>query len=140
MKKRFIILPVLLGSIFLINACSKGKEDICDYNQICYTEEPDELYVKLELSTSPNNAADVTFYRGYYEEGDIIDEFSTIEGAIYYLMPVDQRYTATAKYEDNGEEITVIDSEKLSAISYENCETTCYDWEDEIVLDLKLVE
>jgi hypothetical protein len=55
-------------------------------------------------------------------------------------MPVNERYTATAKYLVEGDTVMVIDSERLSNDSYQNCEETCYDYDDEIILNLKLAK
>lgn len=139
MKNRIIYIAFLFVSILILASCSKGKNDICDPDEICYTDKPDELYVKLEFSNSPNSdPIEVSFYEGYLDDGDLYETFTTTNSSEYYIMPVGKRYTASAKYMDGEDAILVIDSDKLSAISYENCEETCYDWEDEIVLDLKL--
>ncbi|WP_107039919.1 hypothetical protein [Brumimicrobium mesophilum] len=141
MKKHLKYTLVIIGFIALSVSCSKtnSQDDICDPNQICYTSKPTELYVKLELSSSPNaQPIQVSFYEGYFDDGELFDTFTTNSSEEYYLMPVGKRYTATAKYVKNGDTIMVIDSEKLNAASYENCEETCYDYDAEIVLDLKL--
>src|SRR5690554_4227068 len=97
-------------------SCSKSKNDICDPNEICYTEKPDELYVKLELSNSPNSEpVEVKFYKGYMDDGELYETFTTTNSSEYYLMPVNKRYTASAKYMDGEDAILVIDSDKLSA-------------------------
>lgn len=141
MKKLIKYTLLSIGFMSLVTSCNKGKSDICDPDQICYTQKPDELYIKLEISTSQGSAPiEVSLYEGNMDDGELYETFFTNESAEYYLMPVGRRYTATAKYVSNGDTIVVIDSDKLKAYSYENCEETCYDYDDEIVLDLKLDE
>lgn len=141
MKKLIKYTLLSIGFLSLTTACNKGKNDICDPDQICYTQKPTELYIKLEISTNPTSAPiEVSLYEGNMDDGELYETFFTNNSEEYYLMPVGRRYTATAKYLSGSDTIVVIDSEKLKAYSYENCEETCYDYDDEIVLDLKLVE
>ncbi len=138
--KKFLKYSVLtLFLITLSTSCKKTKDDICDINQVCYTEKPDELYIKVELSNSPSSEPiEVKMYKGYLEDGELYNTYSTTESTIYYLMPVGKRYTVTAKYKKGNDYILVVDSEKLTSESYKNCDETCYDWDEELVLDLKL--
>ncbi|HZH87472.1 MAG TPA: hypothetical protein VFD77_09145 [Brumimicrobium sp.] len=139
MKNSIKITLLAVGIILFSTSCSKTKDDICDINIICYTEAPDDLYVKLELSTNPSSTPiEVRFYIGNMDNGELYDKFHTTNNVEYYLMPINERYTATAKYLVEGDTVMVIDSDRLSRESYKNCEETCYDWEDEIILNLKL--
>lgn len=139
MKNSIKVTFLAVGIILFSTSCSKTKDDICDTNIICYTEAPDDLYVKLELSTNPSSTPiEISFYIGNMDNGELYDKFHTVNSVEYYLMPVNERYTATAKYLVEGDTIMVIDSDRLSRESYKNCEETCYDWEDEIILNLKL--
>ncbi|PWH81875.1 hypothetical protein [Brumimicrobium oceani] len=139
MKRQLKHSLILLFFITLNTSCGKSNNDICDPDQICYTQKPDELYIKVELSNNPNSEAiEVKLYKGYIDDGELYDTFFTTENTVYYLMPEGERYSVTAKYKDGNDYILVVDSEKLRSESYENCEETCYDWDEEIVLDLKL--
>src|SRR5690554_2359977 len=139
MKNSIKITLLAVGIILFSTSCSKTKDDICDINIICYTEAPDDLYVKLELSTNPSSTPiEVRFYIGNMDNGELYDKFHTTNNVEYYLMPINERYTATAKYLVEGDTVMVIDSDRLSREFYKNCEETCYDWEDEIILNLKL--
>jgi hypothetical protein len=141
MKKQLKYSILALGFIAMTASCNKSKDDICDPDQICYTSKPDELYIKLELSTNPSSEPiEISLYEDYLDDGELYDSFFTTESTVYYLVPVGKRYTATAKYKKDGDNILVLDSDRLTSISYENCEETCYDWDEELVLDLKLVE
>ena|SRR5690554_1299140 len=129
----------LTSTLLFFVACTKTKNDICDVNQICYTDAPNELYVKLELSPNPSSdPVEVMFYIGNLDNGELYDHFYTLSDVEYYLMPVNERYTAAAKYLVDGDTIMVVNSDKLNRTSYKNCDETCYDWEDEMVLNLKL--
>lgn len=140
MKKQIRNIFLVIGLITIVTSCGKSKQDICDPNEICYTSKPDELYLKLELSTNPSSGPiEVSLYIGNLDDGELYETFTTTQSAEYYLMPVNETYTATAKYKKDGDNILVIDSERLKAVSYKNCEETCYDWDEEIILDLKLM-
>ena len=141
MKKQLKYTLIIIGFITLSVSCNKtnSQDDICDPNQICYTSEPTELYIKLELASSPNSdPIQVSLYEGNFDDGELFDTFITNSTEEYYLMPVGKRYTATAKYVEDQDTILVIDSGKLNTASYQNCEETCYDFDAELVLDLKL--
>ncbi|HLV42433.1 MAG TPA: hypothetical protein VKY37_09150 [Brumimicrobium sp.] len=139
MKNLFKIILLVFTVTLLSTSCNKTKSDICDTNKVCYTQAPDELYVKLELSTNPSAVPiDVKFYIGNMDNGKLYDHFYTNNNVEYFLMPVSENYTATARYIVEGDTVMVIDSDRLSNQSYKNCEETCYDWDDEIILNLKL--
>lgn len=141
MKNLIKVAFFIIGIALINTSCSKSKNDICDTNKICYTQAPDELYVKLELSTNPSSdPIEVKFYIGNMDNGELYDHFYTLKSTEYYLMPVNERYTATAKYFVEGDTILVINSDRLTNNSYKNCDETCYDWDDEIVLNLKLAK
>jgi hypothetical protein len=141
MKNSIKITFIAFGVMLLSASCTKSNDDICDPNKVCYTEAPNDLYVKLELSTNPSSQPiAVKFYVGNMDDGELFDNFFTTNNVEYYLMPVNERYTATAKYLVEGDTVMVIDSERLSNDSYQNCEETCYDYDDEIILNLKLAK
>jgi hypothetical protein len=132
------IVSILLGFMSCENNNTFNSND-CDQNIICYTEAPDELFVKLELSESPDgNPVIVRFYEGNVDDGVVIDSFSTYNLEESYLLPVNEDYSAEATYGENGNTIIAIDGERLSRESFQNCNTTCYDWDHTITLDLKL--
>lgn len=139
MKNQILYIGIAVLSVFVMLSCSKEK-NICDEDKVCYTEGPDSLYVKLSLSDNPqkNTLKEVSFYKGYFDDGKLIDHFYTQEKEIYYLLPIDSRYTASAKYVDGKDTVLVIDGGKLGDGSYTNCEESCYDWNEELILNLTL--
>lgn len=139
MKNSIKIILIVFTVTLFSTSCNKSKDDICDTNKICYTQAPDELYVKLELSTNPTiQPIDVSFYIGNLDDGELFEQFFTNNNTEYFLMPINKRYTATARYIVEGDTVMVINSDRLSNQSYKNCDETCYDWDDEMVLNLKL--
>lgn len=141
MKNSIKITLFAFAVLLLSTSCKKTKDDICDVNQICYTQAPDSLWVKLELSTNPSSQPiEVKFFKGNMDNGDLDDHFYTINNVEYFLRPVNQRYTATAKYLVEGDTVMVINSDKLTRESFKNCEETCYDWNDEVILNLRLAK
>ncbi|MBW7866846.1 MAG: hypothetical protein H3C31_00815 [Brumimicrobium sp.] len=137
MKKLYYISLICIICISLSSCFKKKEKEICDENKICYTEGPDDLYVKLKISKS-NKPVEIRMYKGYYDKGEKIDKFFTNNTEETYLLPIDNRYTATAKYVVNGDTIMVIDSDELGNGAYKNCDKSCYDWEEGILLDLEL--
>lgn len=139
MKTLVQITFLILGSIVLFTSCSKDNSSSCKSDITCYTDAPDSLWVKLDLSNkSYDNPIYARFYVGNMDDGDLYDEFQTTNDEEYYLVPVDQRYTATAQYVSEGDTILVVDSDKLDRSSCQDGNATCYDWDYEITLDLKL--
>lgn len=140
MKAIFSITLLVLGSIVLFVSCKKSNASTCDDNKTCYTDAPDSLWVKLDLANeSYDNPIRVKFYIGNMDDGELYDEFQTTDDEAYYLVPVDERYTATAQFLVNeNDTVIVIDSEKLNQSSCKDGNATCYDWDHEITLDLKI--
>lgn len=139
MKRIFYIL-IAVFSVLIVSSCGKttGNGD-CDQSITCYTQKPKELFVKLQLSKNENDSpVEVTFFKGDIDEGDTIENFTTISTEESYLMPINEDYSATARYQDGDDTIIAVDGDRLSAESFENCDETCYDWEHTIVLDLRL--
>lgn len=140
MKTAFQITFIVLSSIALFVSCSKGNSSTCSGNKPCYTDSPDSLFVKLDLANDKyDHPVLVKFYIGNMDDGVLYDEFQTTNDEEYYLVPVDEHYTATAQFiVDDNDTVIVIDSEKLSTTSCKDGDVTCYDWDHEITLDLKL--
>lgn len=137
-RYKIVLACVALLTMALITSCDKDK-DICDENKVCYTDQPDSLYVKLKLPDDlGSDSVEISFYKGYFDTGEKIDQFYTSQKEIYYLMPVNERYSASARYIDGNDTIAVIDGDKLEDGSYTNCDKSCYDWDDEMELDLRI--
>lgn len=131
-----------IAVIALFTAASCGKttgNGECDQSITCYTQKPDSLFVKLQLSKNENDSpVEVTFFEGDIDDGDTIEKFTTISTEESYLIPINEDYSATARYQEGENTIIAVDGDRLSAESFENCDETCYDWEHTMVLDLRL--
>src|SRR5690554_7685633 len=55
MKNSIKTILLAFTATLIISSCTKSSNDICDTNQICYTQAPDDLHVKLEFSTNPSS-------------------------------------------------------------------------------------
>ncbi|MGM0477877.1 MAG: hypothetical protein ACQERC_01550 [Bacteroidota bacterium] len=131
---------IAVFSVFIVTSCGKttGNGE-CDQSITCYTQKPDELFVKLDLSKNGNDSpVEVTFFKGDIDEGDTIENFTTLSSDESYLMPINEDYSATARYQEGENTIIAVDGDRLSAESFENCDETCYDWDHTMVLDLRL--
>ncbi len=138
--KRIFYSLIAIFSVLIVSSCGKttGNGE-CDQDITCYTQKPEELFVKLQLSKNESDSpVEVTFYKGDIDDGDIIDNFPTDSTEESYLMPINEDYSATARYLEGQDTIIAVDGERLSAESFENCDETCYDWDHTIVLDLRL--
>jgi len=144
MRQSFLITifsVLLISFTFSCSKKSKSSTGECSANVICYTQEPGELYVKLELTQPKNNVpTEVTFYKGNIDKGEILEVFPTLSTEVVYLVPVGIIYSATAKYVVDGDTVIVVDGDKLTTSYCTDGDTECYDWDHEMVLDLKLKE
>lgn len=139
MKSIFQIIFLGIFSAALLSACNKESTGSCDSDITCYTAAPDSLWIKLDLDNDDyNNPIHVKFYIGNMDDGELYDEFQTTNEEEFYLVPVNERYTGTAKYVENNDTTLVIDSDKLKRSSCEDNDTKCYDYEYTVTLDLKL--
>ena len=97
------------------------------------------LYVRLDLTNSPGGKpVKVTFYIGDIDKGEVFDSFLTTSAMEMYQMPVNEKYSATAKYVVNGDTILVVDGDQLTRKYCTDDNTNCYDWDYEMGLDLRL--
>lgn len=145
MKHPFLITFLSVFLISLTFSCQKKNKSkdtgSCNSNIICYTGEPDQLYVTLELSPSQNNLPiEVKFYSGSIDKGNLLDAFTTLASSETYIVKVDKTYSATAKYVTDGDTVIVVDSGHLATSYCTDNDTKCYDWDHELALDLKLKE
>ncbi|MDX1653424.1 MAG: hypothetical protein R3277_13080 [Brumimicrobium sp.] len=119
-------------------ACKKNSDD-CDPNMICYTEKPDSLYIELRLSPNPSgDPIEVRFFIGNVNDGELYHTFFTNSDREYFHMPVGQKYAAEARYKENGNTIVAVDGDRLEAEYKMNCDLKCYEWNEDLVLDLEL--
>ena len=131
---------LIIGTFAILTSCNKDSSGSCSSGIICYTDAPDSLWVKLNLiNPDYDDSIFVKLYVGNMDDGEVYDSFKTINEEEYYLVPVNQDYTATAQFlVENNDTIIVIDSDRLNRRSCLDGDATCYDWDHEITLDLTL--
>lgn len=134
------LIVFLFATFAVLMSCEKTS-NACDENKVCYTQKPDSLYIELQLSESPDNQPiDVNFYIGNVDDGELYYSFQTNNTTEYFLMPVNQRYSAEAFYHSDDINTVAVDGDQLEAEYFMNCDVKCYKWEDDLVFDLKLKE
>ncbi len=131
---------LIIGALVVLTSCDKDNSATCSNDIICYTDAPDSLWVKLNLANPDyEDSILVQLYIGNMDDGELYDSFKTINDEEYYLVPVNQDYTATARFlNQNNDTIIVIDSDRLNRKSCLDGDVSCYDWDHEITLDLIL--
>lgn len=135
MKYLYVFFLAVFG--FLMS-CEKTS-NACDENQICYTQKPDSLYIELQLSNSPSDElVQVNFYIGNSDDGELYYSFETNNTTEYFLMPVNERYSAEAIYQEPGKTTIAVDGDRLEADYFMNCDVRCYKWDEDLVFDLRL--
>ncbi len=137
-KKGFLFLSAV---ILVLTSCTKNNNGAqeCDPNLICYTLPPVNLPVILRISQSPDGTpVKIRMYEGNVDDGVMFDSFETNALEEIYELPVNKRYSAEAEYSDGETIIIAIDGDRLNRDSFENCNQTCYDYNNRIILDLEL--
>ncbi|MEX1190455.1 MAG: hypothetical protein WED10_03465 [Brumimicrobium sp.] len=131
-------LMFLLFASTLIFSCKKSSSS-CDENKVCYTQKPDSLYIELQLSpTLDDSPIEVKFFVGNSDDGELYHSFTTYNELEYFLMPVGEKYAAEAYYTEGDVTTVAVDGERLEADYFMNCDVQCYEWEKDLILDLKL--
>lgn len=134
MKYAIVLFIVFSG---LLISCDKTSNS-CDEDTVCYTAKPDSLYIELQLSNSPSDEpVQVNFYIGNSDDGELYYSFETNNTTEYFLMPVNQKYSAEAVYQYADITTIAVDGDRLEADYFMNCDQKCYKWDD-LVFDLKL--
>jgi hypothetical protein len=82
---------------------------------------------------------EVTLYEGYIDDEDREEllTFTTNASIETIAVPIDKRYSATAKYVFADRTLIVVFGDRVRARSFTNCEITCWDWDD-IPFDLRI--
>jgi uncharacterized CHY-type Zn-finger protein len=103
----------------------------------CSSEDPEEAFLTVKLSTEYGET-DVTIYVGNLEENIVFNTYTSYSKAIYCKVPVNKKYTLTAKYLYKGSTYFTVNSVTPRVKFVEDrCEEPCYFIYDREV-DLKL--
>lgn len=136
MNRIIIILSIIIPIAFF--SC-KRLSDECDPNKTCYTDRPDSLWVQLQMVlNAENDSVLVKFYKGNVDDGELQWEYYSFSEKIDELVPVGNRYSAEAYYKKGDKTIIAVDGDRLDPDYFYNCEEKCYEWEDDMILDLKI--
>jgi hypothetical protein len=137
-KIKFIISSLIFTVI--ITSCGQTSNG-CDENVICYTQRPTELIIDMDLSQPSGlvEPIEVKLYEGYFDDEDKIEllSFTTSAAQELITVPVDNRYSASAKYVFEDRTVIAVTGDRINAESFRNCELTCWNWDD-IPFDLRL--
>lgn len=129
----YIIISLIAVGYFAVS-CSKDMET-CDESLYCDTLPYDSGWVDIEIDYK-NQGVPIKLYRGLIEDGNLISEDTAYDNVYYYYLPLGNRYSAEAYYENGNQTIITLNSVKLSQSSFYNCGEECYE-EAEVDLDLK---
>lgn len=140
------IIPIhksfILFLVFIITACGKTNSG-CQENLICYSQRPTELIIDMNLSQPSGliEPVEVRLFEGYFDDEEKLELISFTTNATQELVavPVDKRYSASAKYVFEDRTIIAVIGDRINARSFTNCELKCWDWDD-IPFDLRLKE
>lgn len=121
-KFSFITLLIaVLASCELIESVDCGE---------CYTEAPVEatIYVKINEKYIIGAGILIEIYGGDYEDKILIDSFTLrYPSETPIKLPINKRYTFTAKYSVEGKSYITFDETTLSVkFSSDECEDSCY--------------
>lgn len=133
--KHAILSLFLVAGLFV--GCSSTSDD-CTTSSNCVTEpyEYGPLTVKITLNAE-NDTVPVTIYLGNAEDLDTLDYFELWDDKYTLYFPVDQKYSATARYKRGNQTIRAVDGDRINLTSNNDCGTRCYDVTG-AVMDLRL--
>jgi hypothetical protein len=136
--KYLILLPIAFFGVLM--SCEKSS-NACEEDKVCYTQSPDSLYIELQLTqSSDSQPVEVNFYFGNVDDGELYYSFQTNNTTEYFLMPVNEKYSAEAIYHSDGVTTVAVDGDRLETDYFMNCDIKCYKWDEDLVFDLKLKE
>lgn len=124
----------ILFSILIGFSCSKD-DGTCDENVFCDTLPYDSGWLNVKVSFD-GNGIPIKLYRGLIEDGNLISEDTAYDDVYYYYLPLNNRYSAEAYYNEAFHTVIALNSVRLKQSSFYNCGEECYE-EADIDLDLK---
>lgn len=128
-----ILFVIALTSFFSITSCNDSYDsdsiDCSSYDYSdCITSEPYDgrMYVKLTINDE-NSKVPVSFYKGKFEDNNLC--FTDTATSEYYdtLLPVDNYYSVTAAYIQNGKKIIAVDGDDIKKTHSDVCDSVCWD-------------
>lgn len=126
-----VISSLLILAIFLStcagNQWGETEEDCENFNiNSCETVRPAFGKLKIKLSYI-NSGVPITIYRGYVEDSSVVYSAIISASSIEIEMPVNYKYSVSARYMQNGKIIQAIDGTEIERKSTIQCEYTCWE-------------
>ena len=126
------LLPLLL--LFLFVRCAEDRVDLPDVEdcenydyQDCNTTNPVDAEVKFNFSINKQiHYVSFEVYKGTIDDGTFFFADTAFSSDEYYMLPVDEYYSAIATYHLDGKVVKVIDGGKLRKSSKKVCDSTCW--------------
>ena len=111
MKKTYFI---LFAIILLFTACHEYYYEPgypCDF---CYTIEPEEGILFINLSISDNQSGiPIVIYKDILDYKDTIWTDTAYEKLYDIGVPINEKYTVTAEYEVDGKKVLAVDAARV---------------------------
>ena len=134
MIKKLYIISASLSVITLLYlySCKRDNNDTVDCSTYdysdCNTFEPTQAKFNLQLTINAENmSVPIIIYKGKLEDGEIIVTDSASTKYYDTLLPVDNFYTATAKYKKGNLIIIAVDGGKITKSKKTTCDSVCWD-------------
>lgn len=132
MHLKHIVSLLLTGILLIIISCHNEGDDSIDCSTYdysdCNTSKPTEgrFYMDFTINAE-NTSVPLIIYKGKLEQNDIIVIDTIVSQHYDTLLPIDNYYTATAKYKKGSSVIIAVDGGKISRKSKTNCDSTCWE-------------
>lgn len=122
----FSILTLLI-LIFVPIACEDMDEFFIDCNECYGIKEPyHELSIRFSIDKE-NPKVFYTLYKGYPDDGEVVEAGFTSDRVIYYTLEVGCFYSVVAQYYRRGRLIKVYDGKEFRLkLIKDQCSTKCY--------------
>jgi len=94
----------------------------------CYVPKPEEADLIIQVSQNAlNSRIPIVVYKGLLEHQDTVAVDTLTQNEAYILVPVDQYYTVSAKYETAAGVVYAIDGDDLKTVKVTGqCDEVCW--------------
>ncbi|MFH2143893.1 MAG: hypothetical protein ABIJ97_15825 [Bacteroidota bacterium] len=129
LKYRYIIVFILTFSLFIRCEDTYDDETCYDYDYSdCNTIEPLEGNLKIDLTINRDNPeVEVIVFNGKPENLDTFTVEIVHNPLFLVVVPLNQYYSAKAKYMVDNNSVYVSDGDKIKSTSAVTCDSTCWD-------------
>jgi len=131
--KEKLLLKTFCIYILIISAISSCKVennavDCSTYNYSdCNTIEPHEGNMNIKITINAENpSVPITIYTGKLEDNNILFRDTLSKESFDTLLPIDNYYSITAKYNKGSSVIIAVDGDKISKSKTKTCDSICW--------------